>query len=153
MTANTRNEIAAIDPDDIGHNPSNNPSFNDLIASRLSRRHLFGLGVGTAGAALLQACGGGGSGGGGFPRAARRHRRLRRPPRRPRRRAGARAPSSASTPVAKSLADVVTVPAGYTASVLYRLGDPIANGVPAYANDGTDAAATFAAAPATITTA
>ncbi len=42
------------------------------------------------------------------------------------------------TPVAKSLADVVSVPAGYTASVLYRLGDPIAAGVAAYANDGTD---------------
>ncbi|WP_076998904.1 PhoX family phosphatase, partial [Variovorax sp. KK3] len=45
--------------------------------------------------------------------------------------------------VSKSLADVVAVPAGYTATVLYRLGDPIANGVPAYANDGTDAAATY----------
>ncbi|HJS05924.1 MAG TPA: hypothetical protein VJ832_20775, partial [Variovorax sp.] len=65
MTAKTRHEVAAIDPDDIGHNNSSNPSFNDLIASRLSRRHLFGLGVGTAGTALLQACGGGGSG--GFP--------------------------------------------------------------------------------------
>ena len=28
--------------------------------------------------------------------------------------------------VAKNLADAVAVPAGYTASVLYRLGDPIA---------------------------
>jgi uncharacterized protein len=42
------------------------------------------------------------------------------------------------TPVAKSLADVVTVPPGYTASVLYRLGDPIAAGVTASANDGSD---------------
>ena len=40
--------------------------------------------------------------------------------------------------VAKSLADVVSVPTGYTASVLYRLGDPIAAGVADYANDGTD---------------
>ena len=40
--------------------------------------------------------------------------------------------------VAKSLADIVTVPAGYTVSVLYRGGDPIAAGVPAFANDGTD---------------
>ena len=29
-------------------------------------------------------------------------------------------------------------------TVLYRLGDPIAAGVAAYRNDGTDAAATFA---------
>ena len=51
--------IAAIDPDDIGYNPSNNPSFSDLIEARLSRRKIFGLGLGTAGVALLQACGGG----------------------------------------------------------------------------------------------
>ena len=42
------------------------------------------------------------------------------------------------TAVPHSLADVVTVPAGYSVSVLYRLGDPIAAGVPAYANNGTD---------------
>jgi uncharacterized protein len=42
------------------------------------------------------------------------------------------------TPVAKNLNDIVTVPAGYNVSVLYRLGDPIAAGVAAYANDGTD---------------
>ncbi len=42
------------------------------------------------------------------------------------------------TAVPKSLADVVSVPAGYSVTVLYRLGDPIAAGVSAYANDGTD---------------
>jgi secreted PhoX family phosphatase len=40
--------------------------------------------------------------------------------------------------VPKSLADVVTVPAGYTVTVVYRTGDPIASGVSAYANNGTD---------------
>ncbi len=40
--------------------------------------------------------------------------------------------------VAKNKLDVVTVPTGYTASVLYRCGDPIATGVPAFRNDGTD---------------
>ena len=40
--------------------------------------------------------------------------------------------------VAKTAADVVTVPAGYSVTVINRLGDPIAAGVPAYANDGTD---------------
>ena len=44
------------------------------------------------------------------------------------------------TAVAKSLADTVTVPDGYTAKVLLRLGDPIAANVPAYKNDGTDPA-------------
>src|SRR5690606_41623091 len=42
------------------------------------------------------------------------------------------------TAVPKSLADVVSVPAGYTASVLFALGDPMAAGVAAYKNDGTD---------------
>jgi hypothetical protein len=41
-------------------------------------------------------------------------------------------------PVAKNLNDLVTVPAGYSVTVLTRLGDPIAAGVGAYANDGTD---------------
>ena len=40
--------------------------------------------------------------------------------------------------VPHSLADVVSVPAGYSVTVLTRLGDPLAAGVGAYANDGTD---------------
>jgi secreted PhoX family phosphatase len=45
--------------------------------------------------------------------------------------------------VAKSSADQVVVPSGYTATVLYRLGDPIAANVAPYRNDGTDSASTF----------
>lgn len=142
MTANIRTDDPSVDLDDIGTNPTSNPSFTDLIASRLSRRHLFGLGVGTAGTALLQACGGGGGGGTAFPVLPPAPAPAPAPP--------APAPAPAPTPmklgfnaVAKSLADVVTVPAGYTASVLYRLGDPIASGVAAYKNDGTDDATTY----------
>lgn len=40
--------------------------------------------------------------------------------------------------VPKNKNDVVTVPEGYTVSVLYATGDPISPSVPAYANDGTD---------------
>ncbi len=40
--------------------------------------------------------------------------------------------------VPKNLNDIVTVPAGYNVTVLYRLGDPIAATTPAYANNGTD---------------
>lgn len=40
--------------------------------------------------------------------------------------------------IAKNRNDVVTVPAGYTVTVLTRLGDPIAAGIPAFANNGTD---------------
>ena len=42
------------------------------------------------------------------------------------------------TAVAKNRNDVVTVPAGYAVTVLYRLGDPINGATPAYANDGSD---------------
>ncbi|SOB86564.1 hypothetical protein SAMN06297144_1670 [Sphingomonas guangdongensis] len=42
------------------------------------------------------------------------------------------------TAVPKNRNDVVTVPAGYTATVLYRLGDPLTAATPAYRNDGTD---------------
>ncbi len=42
------------------------------------------------------------------------------------------------TAVAKSLADTVVVPAGYSVTVLYRLGDPIDAATGAYANNGTD---------------
>ena len=42
------------------------------------------------------------------------------------------------TAIAKNKLDVVSVPAGYTVQIATRLGDPIATGVPAYANNGTD---------------
>lgn len=42
------------------------------------------------------------------------------------------------TAVPKNLNDVVTVPEGYTVTVLYRLGDPITASTPAYANNGSD---------------
>jgi secreted PhoX family phosphatase len=40
--------------------------------------------------------------------------------------------------VPHSVADVVVVPAGYQVTVMTRLGDPLAAGVPTYANDGSD---------------
>jgi secreted PhoX family phosphatase len=43
------------------------------------------------------------------------------------------------TATAKSLADVVAVPSGYSVTVLYRLGDPINAVTGAFANNGTDA--------------
>ena len=42
------------------------------------------------------------------------------------------------TAVAKNRNDVVTIPAGYAVSVLYRTGDPIAASTTAYANTGAD---------------
>ncbi|MFN3565808.1 MAG: PhoX family protein [Burkholderiaceae bacterium] len=108
-------------------NTSNNRDFDAVLQARLGRRRLLlgaaGLtalsGIGALG---LTACGGGDAA------------------------APAPAPAPASTEtllgftaVAKSVADTLTVPPGYTATVLIALGDPLFNGVAPFSNDGTDA--------------
>lgn len=123
--------------DDIVTNRSSNSHISDVIEERLrdpARRRLLKGGSGLAalgfmGAAtpLLTACSGDDD--------------PAPPP----------APSGPARPaalgfnaVAKSLADTLTVAGGYTSSVLYRLGDPITASTPAFVNDGTDSAASFA---------
>jgi uncharacterized protein len=136
------------DADDTGTNFSTNAHFNDIVAERLrdpSRRDVLrgGLGLGALGwiassgaGSLLTGCGDNGTpnlgpDAGPMPDA---------PPD-----ASEPPPSPLGfTAVAKSLADTVVVPAGYSFSVLYALGDPIAAGVSAYANNGGDAAESFA---------
>ncbi|MDZ7827666.1 MAG: DUF839 domain-containing protein [Gammaproteobacteria bacterium] len=49
------------------------------------------------------------------------------------------APLLGFDPVAKSLADAVRVPPGYSASVLIAVGDPLSPEVTPYRNDGSDA--------------
>jgi uncharacterized protein len=112
-----------IDPDDIGFNNSSNPAFDSILSARLSRRD-FLLGSASSGAMAIF----GGVSMGSL--------------------AGCAAGSSSAAPatetllgfkaVAKSLADVVSVPEGYSYSVLCALGDPLAAGVTAYGNIGTD---------------
>jgi secreted PhoX family phosphatase len=104
MNANTKPEQLAISAHDTEDcNRSANLSISDIIDARLSRRSLFKAGVGTAGTAVLgsfalSACGGGGSDS---------------------------IEKLQFANVAKSTADVLSVPAGYTATVLYALGDPL----------------------------
>jgi hypothetical protein len=110
-----------IDPDDLDKNTSGNPSLHDVLAARLHRRHVLGGGIGAMtmagfGSMSLAACGGGNS----TPT-------VTNP-----------APVAlAFTPVAKGTMDRVTVPAGYTATVIYSTGDSIDPSVPDYLNDGT----------------
>ena len=48
------------------------------------------------------------------------------------------------TPVAKSLADQIFVPTGYTVNILLATGDTLKSGVAAYSNAGTDDAESWA---------
>jgi len=104
-------------------NTSANPTFESVMAARLSRRGLLRGSVGTAATAVFgslatAACGGGDDEVTPTP--------------------STTVTSLGFTAVPKSLVDTLTVPAGYTATVLYRCGDPIAAGVAAAKNDGTD---------------
>ncbi len=105
----------AIDFNNENSNTSANPTFDAVLGARLSRRGLLRGSVGTVGTAVLggfgvTACGG----------------------------SDDEPALLGFAAVPKSLADTVVVPAGYTASVLFALGDPLAAGVAAYKNDGTD---------------
>ena len=116
-----------IDFNEENSNTSSNPSFDSVLQARLSRRGLLRGGVGSVGTVVLggvalTACGGGDD--------------------------AVAAPAAPAAPeatllgftaVSKSLTDAVVLPAGYTASVIYALGDPLTATTPAYKNDGTDA--------------
>lgn len=112
-----------IDPDDLENNTSNSPTLHDVMAARMHRRYVLKGGVGAMtmaglGTLGLSACGGGG---GDSP-----------------------APEAPARPllnfaaINKATTDRVTVPAGYTATVIYATGDSIDAAVSDYKNDGTD---------------
>ena len=111
-----------IELEDVGTNASSNPAFQSVLNARLSRRSLlkgsFSLAATSFFGTVMAGC--------GSDAEVQKALQLNFPA------------------VAKGTADVVAVPPGHTASVLFRLGDPLAAGVPAYRNDGTDAAATYA---------
>jgi uncharacterized protein len=111
-----------VDPDEIDHNHSANETFQTVLQARLARRSILRGAIGSAAAAVfggitLSACGSDDDN--------------EETPLKPLEKLG-------FTAVAKSLADAVVVPAGYTASVLYALGDPLTATATAYKNDGTD---------------
>ena len=112
----------AIDFNNENSNTSANPTFDAVLDARLSRRGLLRGGVGSVGTAVLAGFGVTACGGSDDP--------VVQPPAAPQ--------LLGFGAVPKSLADNVLVPAGYTASVLFALGDPMAAGVAAYKNDGTD---------------
>jgi uncharacterized protein len=120
-----------VDPDDRENNTSSNPSLHQVMQARLHRRHVLKSGVGAMTVAgltslSLTACGGSDSPTPATPPA------TTPPP------AGNKEVVLGFTAVSKSLADQITVPSGYTATVLYATGDSIDPAVTDYKNDGTD---------------
>ena len=126
------------DHDDLGTNVSTNTHIDSVIRERLSnpgRRALLRSGAGIAAVGFL----------GGMVGCSSDDPVAAAPV--------TAAPSSVAppvaaalgfTPVAKSVADSLVLASGYSAMVMLRLGDPIAAGVAAFRNDGTDPAASFA---------
>ena len=117
---------AIMRPSDIFNNEDSNTSanadFESVLNLRLSRRNMLRGGVGAAGSVLLGSAALTGCASTGPTSMA----------------AGKPFSTLGFTPVAKSMADMVSVPAGYKAEVFYALGDPILAGAAAFKNDGTD---------------
>jgi uncharacterized protein len=128
----TRQVIAA---EDEITNPNGGPEFMAIVKARLDRRNfLRGTGASAAVAAIgtvgLSACGGGGS--------------SDSPTTPPPIGSGINKPTALTfANVDKIREDRFTVPTGYTARAFYCTGDPIAAGVAAYSNLGTDDSSTY----------
>ena len=125
MNAFTRSEQSTLElHDEENCNTSANPSLNDVIEARMSRRSVFKAGLGSAGTAMLGSFGlAGCNGDDGATGVA--------PPPAP-------AASLDFKAVAKNRLDAVTIAEGYSAKPLYALGDPLNAATPAYKNDGSD---------------
>ena len=106
---------------DENSNDSDNRSFEQILRERVSRRDVLktgaALGTVTAGAMML----------GYSPQV---HAKNDNPTQ--------AAKQLNFKAVDKNTLDTVSVPAGYTASIIYALGDPLKADVPAYRNDGSD---------------
>jgi secreted PhoX family phosphatase len=103
-------------------NTSDNPHFQSVLNARLSRRGALRTSIGALAGAML-----GGAAVTAAPAAFAQTA------------TAAAAKALGFKSVDKHRLDLVAVPEGYEASVIYALGDPLMAGVPAYKNDGTDA--------------
>jgi hypothetical protein len=120
-----------VDPDDLANNVSANPHFAEVLEHGINRRHVLRGSAATAlttlfGSIALAGCGGGDDG------------TVPPPPVAPAPPAAPAETLLAFAAVAKTNADMATVPAGYTATPMLACGDPLAASVPAARNDGTD---------------
>jgi secreted PhoX family phosphatase len=121
--------VYSHDFDDADTNTSSNESFETVVQTRLSRRDMLTGAAGAAAVTMLGSLASDSAAASNAPVPAHFFK--------PRARLG-------FAPVAKTLADAVTLPHRYSYDVLYALGDPITRGVNDYRNDGTDDPASFA---------
>lgn len=122
--------------EDIVTNLSNNPHFDDIVEQSLAnpnRRRLMASGAGAAALSFMSLTGCGDSDSNEAPA-------VTPPPSAP---PPVKVSALGFPAIAKSLADVVVVPPGYQASVLFRLGDPLNAATSDYRNDGTESGASF----------
>jgi len=122
------NDKHAAHGDDTGAvSPQADTTFEAVLRSRMSRRTLLKGSFGMAAAGFF---------GAGFAPAAIAGKMDGKKDGKKDVRLGFRA-------APKSLADALVIAPGYTATVFYRTGDPIAPGVPEYRNDGSEPAESF----------
>ncbi|WP_008317464.1 PhoX family protein [Leptolyngbya sp. PCC 6406] len=114
----------SVNPDDAIHNTSANDSFENVLArARVGRRGFLKGSSSLAAASML------GMGLAFLTDAVNQDGQVAK---------AATGPRLGFNPVAKSIADTLIVPEGYTATVLLATGDPIKSNVTPYKNDGTD---------------
>ncbi|MBD2459935.1 PhoX family phosphatase [Oscillatoria sp. FACHB-1407] len=114
----------SVDPDNDIYNTSDNDSFSDVLnRARLSRRGFLKGSSSFAAASML------GMGLAFLADAVNPEGQVATATSRP---------NLSFRPISKSIADTLTVPEGYTASVLIATGDPLKSNVTPYKNDGTD---------------
>jgi secreted PhoX family phosphatase len=110
------------------NNTSANPTFDSIVTTRLSRRDVLGGATSAAALVALGAVAGTANAQDAHGSGGRGGRNLK----------------LGFNPVAKSVADAVILPEGYSYDVLFALGDPISKNTSDFANDGTDDPASFA---------
>lgn len=140
MNANPAGQpgIQEIDPEEICTNPNGEPEFLAITKARLGRRGFLRSASGGAAMAAIGGFGLAGCGGGSSASPVV-------PPVVPAGPAVATRISALTFPaVNKSQADKVSVPTDHTVRPVYLTGDPIAAGVAAYTNVGTDSPSTYA---------
>lgn len=120
---------------ELDNNTSNNIHFRDILEQRISRRSLIGKTASGAAAltiaASLTACG-----------SDDKEQPSTTPPVKPDE--SLKRPEKLSfTPVKKNLDDIVTVPEGYEANVLYAMGDSITPNYPAWSDSNVPSGPSF----------